>query len=93
VSHPSITRTRKCILSVEKGEICYLQWIIESYDGMAIMRTIDPTSGTVEISIAPGCTEEITFLINSLKEEGSIHLKAGTEYLCHGEGFCDWRER
>ncbi len=57
------------------------------------MRTIDPMSGTVEISIAPGCTEEITSLINSLKEEGSIHLKTGTEYLCHGEGFCGWRER
>jgi hypothetical protein len=77
VSHPSITRTRKCILSVEKSEICYLQWILESYDGMAIMRTIDPTNGTVEISIAPGCMEEITSLINYLKEDGSIHLRAG----------------
>lgn len=52
--------------------------MIESYDGMAIMRTIDPMNGTVEISIAPGCREEIVSLINYLKEEGSIHLKAGT---------------
>ena len=44
---------------------------------MAIMRTIDPMSGTVEISIAPGCTEEIVSLIDCLKEDGSIHLKAG----------------
>lgn len=78
MSHPSITRTSKCTLSVEKSEICYLQWMIESYDGMAIMRTIDPMNGTVEISIAPGCREEIVSLINYLKEEGSIHLKAGT---------------
>ena len=66
------------ILSVEKSEISYLQWIIESYDGMAIMRTIDAMNGTVEVSIAPDCTEEIVSLINYLKEEGSIHLKAGT---------------
>ena len=72
-------QTRKYILSIEKSEICYLQWIIESYDGMAIMRTMDPMSGTVEISIAPGCTEEIVSLIDWLKEEGSIHLKAGSE--------------
>lgn len=71
-------QTRKYILSIEKSEICYLQWIIESYDGMAIMRTMDPMSGTVEISIAPGCTEEIVSLIDWLKEEGSIHLKAGS---------------
>jgi len=40
---------------------------------------MDPMSGTVEISIAPGCTEEIVSLIDWLKEEGSIHLKAGSE--------------
>ncbi len=77
MSHPSTTRTRKLILSIEKSEICYLQWIIESYDGMAIMRTIDPKNGTVEISIAPGCIKEILSVINCLKEDGSIHVKAG----------------
>jgi hypothetical protein len=51
--------------------------MIESYDGMAIMRTIDPTKGTVEISIAPGCTKEILSVINYLKDDGSIHVKAG----------------
>jgi hypothetical protein len=69
---------RKYILSIEKSEICYLQWIIESYDGMAIMRTLDPMTGAVEISIAPGCTEEIVSLIDYLKEDGSIHLKSDT---------------
>jgi len=77
VSHLSTTQTRKLILSIEKREICYFQWIIESYDGMAIMRTIDPKDGTVEISIAPGCTKEILSVINSLKDDGSIHVKAG----------------
>ena len=75
MSHPSITQTHKYVLSIEKSEICYLQWIIESYDGMAIMRTLDPMNGRVEISIAPGCTEEILSIIEHLKEDGSIHLK------------------
>jgi len=65
------------ILSIEKSEICYLQWIIESYDGMAIVRTIDSMNGTVEISIAPGCSEEIESLIKFLKDDGSLHIKAG----------------
>jgi hypothetical protein len=51
------------------------------------MRTIDPMNGAVEISVAPGCTEEIVSLIRSLKEEGSIHVKAGPECLCHGENI------
>ncbi|MFW6147403.1 MAG: DUF4911 domain-containing protein [Thermodesulfobacteriota bacterium] len=68
-------QTHKLILSIAKREICYLQWIVESYDGMAVMRTINPQNGTVEISIAPGCTEETMSLINFLQGEKSIHIK------------------
>ena len=51
-----------------------MQWIIESYDGMASMRTINSTNGEIEISIAPGCKEDIFSLIKYLKEEGTIHI-------------------
>jgi hypothetical protein len=68
-------QTGKLTLSIEKREICYLQWIIESYDGMAFMRTIDSAHGKVEISIAPGCREEILSLIKQLKEDRNIHVK------------------
>ncbi len=70
------TQASKRILSIVKQEICYLQWILESYDGMASMRTINPANGEIEISISPGCEKEISSLIKYLKEEGSIHIKA-----------------
>ena len=74
--NPLITiETSKYILSIDRREICYLQWIIESYDGMASMRTINPANGEIEISISPGYKEEIFSLIKCLKEEGSIHVK------------------
>jgi hypothetical protein len=67
--------TTKYSFWVERHEICYVQWIIESYDGMASTRTIDPVSGEIEISIAPGCEEEIFSLIKYLTEEGGIYVK------------------
>ena len=67
-------QTIKYLLSIERKEICYLQWIIESYDGMASVRTINPASGEIEISIAPGCKEDIFSLIKYLQEEGTIHI-------------------
>jgi len=67
-------QTGKYLLSIDRKEICYLQWIIESYDGMASMRTINPVNGEIEISIAPGCKEDIVSLIKSLQKEGSIHV-------------------
>jgi len=76
-------QTVKLILSIEKREICYLQWIIESYDGMASMRTIDPAHGKVEISFAPGCRGEIFSLIRRLEEDRSIHVKEKREHFFH----------
>ncbi len=67
-------QTSRYILSVRRNEICYVQWIIESYDGMASMRTINPANGEIEISISPGCEEEIFSLIRYLKEEGGIYV-------------------
>jgi len=39
------------------------------------MRTINPVNGEIEISLSPGCEEEIFSLINYLKEEGGIHVE------------------
>jgi len=76
----STRQTSKYTLSIDRKEICWLQWVIESYGGMASVRTIDPANGEIEISIAPGCDEEILSLISYLKEEGSIHVKAERPY-------------
>ena len=61
-------------LTINRDEICHLQWIIEGYDGIAFMRTIDPARGEIEISIAPGCEKEVFSLINHLIDEGTIHV-------------------
>jgi hypothetical protein len=76
----STGQTSKYTLSVDTKEICWLQWVIESYDGIASVRTIDPAHGEIEISIAPGCDEEVFSLIKYLREEGSIHVKAERPY-------------
>lgn len=63
-------------LFVKRGEICLLQWLVEAYDGMASMRTVNPEKGEVEISIAPGCEAEVFGLINHLEDEGAVHIQA-----------------
>jgi hypothetical protein len=66
--------TSRIIVCIPKEDICYFQWIIESYDGMANMSTIDPAKGEVQISVTPDCKEEILSLIKYLKEEERIHV-------------------
>ena len=57
---------------VDKSRISYIRWIIESYDGMAIVSTIDPEGAIIEIKIAPGCESIVNELICSLRVDEGI---------------------
>lgn len=54
---------------VPREEIAYLKCIIESYEGMAVLRTKDPNEAIVELMIAPGWERDFEELIESLREE------------------------
>jgi len=61
---------------VDKSRISYIRWIVESYDGMAIVSTIDPSDAIIEIKIAPGCESIINELVHSLRVDEGIKLNA-----------------
>jgi len=44
---------------------------------MAVLRTVDPKEGIIEISIIPGCEEDIRSILNDLKNHISIDLIKG----------------
>ena len=56
---------------VDRSEINYLRITLESYDGMAVVRTIDPHKARIEIMISPGCEGLVNEVLASLvKDEG-----------------------
>lgn len=59
---------------VDKPRISYIRWIVESYDGMAIVSTIDPVDAIIELKIAPGCESIVNELIHSLRVDEGIKL-------------------
>ena len=61
-------KTIKKYFRIERREICFLKFIIEAYDGIAVLTTIDPAKGIVVINIAPGCEEEVEMIIKDLKQ-------------------------
>ena len=54
---------------VDRREICFLRYIFEGYDGIAMMTTIDPQAGFVRLHIAQGCEEDVMLIIQELKKE------------------------
>jgi hypothetical protein len=71
--------TIKHIFKVDRREINYLKITIESYDGMSVVRTIDPYEAVIELQISPGCETLVFELLNSLVENESIRISAQTQ--------------
>jgi hypothetical protein len=67
--------TIKLLCQVERKDIGYFSWIIQSYDGIAVLKTIDPNKAIVELQISPGCEDIIFELLDALKgQEGIISV-------------------
>jgi len=61
---------------VHREDIHYLRTTIESYDGMAVVRTENPQEATIELLIAPGCEDLVLNLLCALKDREGIRLEA-----------------
>ncbi len=57
---------------VDRSDIAYLRFIIESYDNLAILSTVDAKNGIVSLSIPSGFIEDVEQLVQALKSEISI---------------------
>lgn len=54
---------------VPPEEISYIGFIIHSYEGLAVMRTLDGDLGLVEMLIAPDLEDEFLALLDALSKE------------------------
>jgi hypothetical protein len=54
---------------VDTSQISFLKFILEAYDGMAQMTTLDPGLGVVEIYVSSGCLKDFEMLIIDLKKQ------------------------
>ena len=50
---------------VSPQEIHFLRFILEGYEGMAVVTTLEPEAGLVQVSIAPGCEQIVERVLNA----------------------------
>ena len=67
-----ILQTVKKYLRVDRREIAFLKFIIEAYDGIAVVSSVDPIAGIVKLSIAPGCEADVELILQDLKKDVMI---------------------
>jgi len=54
---------------VDRRRIAFLRFIIEAYDGLAILTTLDSEAGLIELQIAPGCVRDVETILEDLKHD------------------------
>ena len=64
----------KQIFKVDRREIHFLRFTLESYDGMALVSTIDPYVALIEVSMAPGCERQVLELIDALRKDEGLRI-------------------
>ena len=61
--------TVKQYYRVDRRQIAFVKFILEAYDGLCVMETLDPAAGLVVFHIAPGCEAELDMVLQDLKRE------------------------
>jgi hypothetical protein len=51
--------TTSKFIRVHRKDIAYFKFILESYEGMALVRTRDPNEAVVELMVAPGWEKDV----------------------------------
>lgn len=54
---------------IDRSQIAFLKFIIEAYDGIAVLTTVDPELGIVVLKIAPKCEAVVAAVLEDLKKD------------------------
>jgi hypothetical protein len=64
------------IYQVDPYEIHYLKFILEAYEGLATLTTLDPQKGLIQLAVPPGSKGSLEDLLEALGQE--LELKRVT---------------
>ncbi len=62
------------ILEVNKSDIAYIVGLFEAYDDFAVVRTLDPERGHIELMISPDYVGEVGKLVERLSDEITLRV-------------------
>jgi hypothetical protein len=65
---------------IDRRHISYLRFILEAYEGMAVLTTIDAGEGIVKLMMAPGSEPVITEVLDDLCARQAIMMETLSGY-------------
>jgi len=71
---------------VRRSDIAYLRTTVESYDGTALVTTLDPSQALIEICIAPGCERFLFEMLADLSKHEDVSVTCVEQIRTDREG-------
>lgn len=71
----------KRYFQLPRGEIGYLRFVLESYDGLAFARTLDSRAALVEIACSPSRASDVDMLLENLAVEIGLREVPAPEHV------------
>ncbi len=72
--HPLPAMVRR-VFRVDRQEIGYLRFTLESYDGMAQVGTLDPRAALIQVFMPTECQHTVMELLRALREEEGLLIE------------------
>jgi hypothetical protein len=66
--HRGLLRSEDRYFRVERREIAYVKFILEAYEGIGTLTTIQPADGLIRIQIPPGCGDVAEAIVRDLRK-------------------------
>jgi len=67
-------KSLKRYFEIKREDICYLTFILESYDGLAVVRTVDPRKALIETLVSPQREGLFKDLMDRLRSEEGLKI-------------------
>lgn len=64
-----VESTQRRLYRVDRKAVCFIKFIFDAYDGIAVVETIEPQAACIALHIAPGCEAEVECLLADLRRE------------------------
>ncbi len=72
---PIELKTSQRYFRTNRRDISYLRFILEAYEGVAVLTTMDARSGIVKVLMAPGSERLVMDVLDDLCGNGDIMLE------------------
>jgi len=64
--------TTRRVYRIDRRQISFVKFILEAYDNVAVMSTLDPRQALVQVVIAPGCETMVDGILTGLGGEVGV---------------------